>query len=88
MRLHAPFNEYTIHNGFKVGLDIPQAARPAADHWIDADDQRVRSSDEEPAFWWTAFKDPVLDQLICTTYHENLSLRAAGFRILEAPCGN
>lgn len=78
-----PFNEY-VHNGFKVGPNYCKPPAPVAEHWIDADDERVRSSDEEPAFWWTTFKDPVLDQLICMTYHENLSLRAAGFRILEA----
>ena len=77
------FNEY-VHNGYKVGPNYCKPPAPVAEHWIDADDKRVRSSDEEPAFWWTVFKDPVLDQLICMSYHENLTLRTAGFRIFEA----
>ena len=34
--------------------------------------------------WWTVFHDPVLDSLICYANQQNLSLRAAGFRVLEA----
>ena len=34
--------------------------------------------------WWTVFNDPVLDNLICCAYHQNLTLRQAGCRILEA----
>jgi outer membrane protein TolC len=36
------------------------------------------------AAWWQTFRDPVLDSLICTAYRQNLTLRDAGFRILEA----
>ena len=36
--------------------------------------------------WWTVLNDPVLDKLICFAYQENLTLRQAGFRILEARC--
>ena len=34
--------------------------------------------------WWGVFKDPILNDLICTAYHQNLTLREAGFRVLEA----
>src|SRR4030042_112512 len=34
--------------------------------------------------WWTHFEDPVLDQLVTVAWQQNLDLRAAGFRILEA----
>ena len=34
--------------------------------------------------WWTVFQDPVLNRLICNAYAQNLSLREAGFRVLEA----
>src|ERR1700676_975262 len=77
------FSEY-VHNGFKVGPNYCRPPAPVAENWIDADDARVRSQDEEPAFWWTTFHDPVLDQLICLAYRENLTLRTTGFRILEA----
>ena len=34
--------------------------------------------------WWKEFNDPVLDKLIQTAYEQNLPLRTAGLRILEA----
>jgi NodT family efflux transporter outer membrane factor (OMF) lipoprotein len=34
--------------------------------------------------WWTVFNDPILDTLIRTAYQQNLTLREAGARILEA----
>jgi NodT family efflux transporter outer membrane factor (OMF) lipoprotein len=35
--------------------------------------------------WWqTAFRDPILDQLVATALAQNLSLRSAGLRVLQA----
>lgn len=34
--------------------------------------------------WWTQFDDPTLDNLIETAYQQNLTLKTAGLRILEA----
>ena len=34
--------------------------------------------------WWTAYHDPTLDRLIDLAYQQNLSLLAAGTRVLEA----
>ena len=34
--------------------------------------------------WWTVFNDPKLDSLICYAYRQNLSLRVAACRVLEA----
>ncbi len=72
------------HNGFKVGPNYGRPAAPVADAWIDAYDQRVRS--ELPAYpaWWEVFNDPRLNELAQSTYEQNLSLRAAGMRVLEA----
>jgi NodT family efflux transporter outer membrane factor (OMF) lipoprotein len=55
-----------------------------AQKWIDADDSRVRSEAEDDSHWWTVFNDPVLSDLIQTAYSQNLTLREAGFRVLEA----
>ena len=44
----------------------------------------VRHSEEEQVYWWTVLHDPALDSLICTAYRQNLTLRQAGFRVLEA----
>ena len=55
-----------------------------AKDWIDANDQRVRTESDDLSKWWTVFNDPVLDSLICDAYRQNLSLRVAGMRVLQA----
>ena len=42
---------------------------------------------DEPAFireWWTLFNNPVLTRLVHEVYEQNLSLRAAGLRVIQA----
>jgi NodT family efflux transporter outer membrane factor (OMF) lipoprotein len=73
-----------IHNGFKVGPNYARPPAPVAEHWIDADDKRVRSDTEDDSHWWTVFNDPVLSDLVQTAYRQNLTLREAGFRVLQA----
>ena len=53
-------------------------------NWLDAGDQRVQTGPSEHRNWWKAFDDPVLDRLIERAYRENLSLRTAGVRVLQA----
>jgi NodT family efflux transporter outer membrane factor (OMF) lipoprotein len=77
------WREY-VHNGFKVGPNYRKPPAPVAKDWIDADDQRVRTASDDLSRWWTVFNDPVLDSLICYAYRQNLSLRVAGMRVLEA----
>jgi NodT family efflux transporter outer membrane factor (OMF) lipoprotein len=78
-----PFTEY-VHNGFKVGPNYRKPPAPVAREWIDAADKRVRSESDDLSKWWTVFNDPVLGDLICFAYRQNLSLRAAGARVLQA----
>jgi NodT family efflux transporter outer membrane factor (OMF) lipoprotein len=73
-----------IHNCFKVGPDPCVPAGPTAARWIDDADQRVRSESADLERWWTVFRDPTLDRLIVSASRQNISLREAGFRILEA----
>jgi NodT family efflux transporter outer membrane factor (OMF) lipoprotein len=75
-------SEY-IDNCFKVGPNFKRPPAPVAQKWIDAADVRVRSEPENDSHWWTAFNDPVLSDLIQTAYRENLTLREAGFRVLQ-----
>ncbi len=77
------WREY-VHNGFKIGPNYQRPSVPVAPHWIDAADVRVRSEGDDLCRWWAVFNDPVLDALVCFAYHQNLSLRAAGFRVLQA----
>jgi NodT family efflux transporter outer membrane factor (OMF) lipoprotein len=72
------------NNGFKVGPNYAQPAAPLAPHWIDYSDPRVKSEEQQLGAWWTVFRDPILDGLIQNAYQQNLTLRVAGARILEA----
>jgi NodT family efflux transporter outer membrane factor (OMF) lipoprotein len=78
-----PLREY-IHNGFKVGPNYCRPAVPVAEQWIDAADVRVRGEYGDDSHWWMAFNDPALNWLVQTAYQQNLTLREAGFRVLEA----
>jgi NodT family efflux transporter outer membrane factor (OMF) lipoprotein len=55
-----------------------------AQNWIDVVDPRVRTESDDLSKWWKVFNDPVLDDLICSAYLQNLTLRQAGMRVLEA----
>ncbi len=77
------FKDY-VHNGFKVGPNYCRAPAPVAKAWIDAYDPRVRSNSEDVARWWQVFNDPALNRLILCAYQQNLTVKQAGFRILEA----
>jgi NodT family efflux transporter outer membrane factor (OMF) lipoprotein len=73
-----------FRNGFKVGPNYCQPPAPVAQHWIDADDVRISSEDLDDCHWWAVFNDPLLCCLVETAYHQNLTLREAGFRVLQA----
>src|ERR1700686_4348058 len=75
-----------IKNGFKVGPNYGKAPVPVAANWIDASDKHVRTLVDVQMLsqWWTVFNDPVFDELICFAYKQNLTLREAGCRVLQA----
>jgi NodT family efflux transporter outer membrane factor (OMF) lipoprotein len=78
-----PIREF-IDNGFKVGPNYRRPPAPLADAWIDAADPRVKSLPADYSAWWTVFGDPVLDDLVRTAYAQNVNLRVAAARVLEA----
>ena len=67
-----------------IGPDFeePEGAREEA--WLERGDARLSGRPADYRSWWKLFKDPVLDRLIETAYRQNLPLRMAGLRILEA----
>jgi len=73
-----------IHNHFKVGPNYHKPPAMIAAHWIDEADKRVRTDCDDLAAWWAVMNDPLLDELIVYAYQQNLTLREAGFRIIEA----
>ena len=68
----------------KVGPDYVRPETAVSQTWLEAGDKRVKTEPAEYRNWWKAFNDPTLDRLIDTAYRENLTLRIAGVRVLEA----
>jgi NodT family efflux transporter outer membrane factor (OMF) lipoprotein len=78
-----PWGQYK-DNGCKVGPNYCKPSAAVAAQWIDIADKRLSSEEPDLSHWWTALGDPKLDELIQTAYRKNLTLREAGFRILQA----
>lgn len=70
--------------GCKVGPNFKPLEVDVNKSWIDTGDAAIRLQPLEFDEWWTVFEDPVLDDLIARAYAQNLSLRVAGLRVLEA----
>jgi len=68
-----------------VGPDYRTPTARVQPEWIEQQDrQLVTSAEVSPAWWHTAFNDPILNQLIEMAQAQNLSLRSAGLRVLQA----
>lgn len=78
-----PFREY-VANGLKVGPNYLRPNAAVSEGWIDAADKRVVSESVDMSHWWSVFNDPVLENLVSEAEQQNLTLREAGFRILQA----
>src|SRR5215467_4566944 len=70
--------------GCKVGPDFEQPDATLAANWLEAGDPSIHTDRVDYQTWWTAYHDPTLDRLIDLAYQQNLSLLAAGTRVLEA----
>ena len=72
------------NNGWKLGPNYGRPVVPTAADWIESNDESVIVQSEPLADWWRVFADPALDQLVQAAYQQNLPLRTAGLRVLEA----
>ncbi len=72
-----------VHNGFKVGPNYCAPPAAVAKHWIDQIDIHATPG-QDISCWWALFHDPTLDRLIVCAYRQNLTLREAACRILQA----
>jgi NodT family efflux transporter outer membrane factor (OMF) lipoprotein len=73
-----------VNNGFKVGPNYAEPPATISPAWIDAAVPHLVHKPPEGNAWWDMFHDPVLDSLIETATRENLDLRAAATRVLQA----
>lgn len=64
-------------------FQTPEARVPA--RWSGEESELFKKpTKEDSVAWWREFDDPMLDELIELAYNQNLTLRSAGLRILEA----
>ncbi|HEY1261550.1 MAG TPA: efflux transporter outer membrane subunit [Stellaceae bacterium] len=70
--------------GCMVGPDFKSPTPPIAQHYLEDGNPSVETRSQEYRDWWKVFHDPVLDRLIATAYNQNLTLIAAGTRVLQA----
>lgn len=68
----------------KVGPDFSAPPSDVAQHWLESDDPKLTASTPTYTDWWNVFDDAVLNKLIQIAYQQNLPLRIAGIRVLEA----
>ena len=65
----------------KLGPDYTQIAKPKfPSSW----DTNLSKNDTNIKEWWKIFNDETLNTLVLKTYKQNLDLRSAGLRILQA----
>ena len=68
-----------------LGPDYRMPSAPVQTDWLEYQDPLVENTPPVSPEWWkTAFNDPILDQLVETALAQNLSLRSAGLRVLQA----
>jgi len=67
-----------------LGPNFKTPPAPVADKWVEAGNEAVVPSLPEHREWWAVFNDPVLTKLVDVAYQQNLTLRTAGVRVLEA----
>ncbi len=67
-----------------VGPDFKKPEPMIEDDWIEKKSPKIKTESGDYSSWWEVFQDPVLDRLIEMANDQNLTLRVAGLRILEA----
>jgi NodT family efflux transporter outer membrane factor (OMF) lipoprotein len=68
-----------------LGPDYQVPTAPVQSQWLEHEDPLIDTKAPVTSQWWgTAFNDPVLNHLVDIALSQNLSLRSAGLRILQA----
>ena len=73
-----------VLTGCALGPDYRKPPTAELQEWKDKEDPQIKAEHTDFTQWWAVFNDPVLDGLIQSAYEQNLTLRIAGVRILQA----
>ena len=68
----------------QVGPDFEEPEAAVNSTWELFESERVKTEPPRSIEWWQVFSDPVLNELVAGAVAQNLSLEAAGLRVLEA----
>ena len=69
--------------GCMVGPDYQKPEAPVNDAWL-SQTATATPTDAASVRWWESFKDPTLSALVQKAYEQNLSIKSAGLRVIEA----
>ena len=70
--------------GCMVGPDYKTPLATVQDHWQETNGHGLTADATNEKEWWKTFNDPVLDHLVSLAYAQNLDLKVAGLRVIEA----
>ncbi|HEY2401374.1 MAG TPA: TolC family protein, partial [Steroidobacteraceae bacterium] len=70
--------------GCAVGPHYVKPVQSVNANWSVTSSPQISAQPATESAWWKTFNDPVLEQLIQLAYKQNLTLRVAGLRIMEA----
>jgi len=73
-----------VFSGCMVGPDYTRPSVQVSTDWLEAGNAAIDPNRELSQEWWSALSDPVLSKLIELAYERNLTLLAAGVRVLQA----
>ena len=79
-----PMMVLLLFPGCKVGPDYVRPESAVPDQWHEKAVQGLEDGSADLQTWWTVFNDPILEDLIWRCHEENLDLRIAYARIMEA----
>lgn len=75
---------FLLLSGCMVGPDYERPSTDTAAQWLDSEDARLNTNSTNVQDWWKTFNDPILNRLIERAYLNNLDIRIAGVRVIEA----
>ena len=69
---------------FKVGPDFKTPPAQVESKWMESQDSELDPRPPDYRDWWSVFSDPSMVRLIDQAYRQNLDLRTAGVKVIEA----
>jgi len=79
-----PLSLTLVTSCIKVGPDFKRPHAEQQKNWSMCNSEHISCKEGNYGEWWKVFDDPILNRLVDVALAQNLSLKAAGMRIVEA----